>query len=192
MSVQELKKIKADFKDAGIKVVSVRLNIISGNIKDILKTMAAARIGKVVMPLSDNAVTHARLAAKLKISISFFNVIHDSTAALRILLELRQKNITAGFTFNAANFARAGEHPFLGSFKTGIKKFIDGLDIEDAAYDGIPTAPAQGNAEIKEMISILQCGGFSGVMTLGAGNRQVTDPGTVVKLLADFAIPRKK
>ena len=45
------------------------------------------------------------------------------------------------------------------------------LDVVDGLYDGTPTALAQGNAEIKEMISILRCAGFDGAMVLGAENR---------------------
>ena len=66
---------------------------------------------------------------------------------------MKRKRLDAGFTFNPANFARAGEQPFGKSFKSQSIRFVDGLDVEDSTFDGSPTELARGHAEIKEMIS---------------------------------------
>ena len=80
------------------------------------------------------------------------------------------------FTFSAVNFARAGEHPFLYSYRVGrFIKTIGQLDIADCIWDGTETELAGGNAEIKELISILRCQNFSGYMTLGGGAVYVND-----------------
>ena len=81
-----------------------------------------------------------------------------------------KKNPAMLFTFSAVNFARAGEHPFLYSYRVGrFIKTIGQLDIADCIWDGTETELAGGNAEIKELISILRCGNFSGYCCLGGG-----------------------
>jgi hypothetical protein len=86
-----------------------------------------------------------------------------------------------GFTFNAANFARAGETPFLCSFKQKIHRFLDQHDVGDACFDGSVQPLANGNAEIKEMISILRCASFNGLMVLTTPNREAGDLRSVVE-----------
>ena len=100
-----------------------------------------------------------------------------------ILLDLVKRNLPARFTFHAANFARAGEKPFLESYKRKLRRFVDQLDIEDAAFDGLPRVLAGGNAEIKEMISILRCASFPGYFVLGSGNRSLRN---LAETAADF------
>ena len=71
---------------------------------------------------------------------------------------------------NPANFVLAGEMPFLQSWKLGrFIKTIRQLDIVDRSWDISSRKLAEGNAEIKELISITRCGNFDGFMTLGGG-----------------------
>jgi len=114
-------------------------------------------------------------AVETGITLSFFNIGMAAEAAAELLLDLRKRGLPARFTFNAANFARAGEKPFLHSFRTKVRRFVDQLDVEDCLFDGRPTPLARGNAEVKELISILRCTGFSGPLVLGTGNRPVAD-----------------
>lgn len=171
ISAVRLAAVVKEFKGEKIRVTAVRLNAVTTKTEEAIGVVAKARIPKIVLPLSHDAAAHARLAKRRRIPVSFFNTVQDGGKASEILFKLKEKKINAGFTFSAANFARAGEMPFLVSFKTKVKRFMDGLDVEDARYDGTPTALAEGNAEIKEMISILRCEGFSGTLTLTAGNR---------------------
>ena len=62
-------------------------------------------------------------------------------------------------------------------------KHIEQLDIVDAKWDTCPTRLAEGNAEIKELISIIRCHNFQGFFTLGAG---ATYPGTLKKAVEEF------
>ena len=105
--------------------------------------------------------------------MSFGNVCHDSAGASDILLALQQQGFRVGFTFNGVNFARAGETPFLKSYKAKLRRFVDQLDVEDGLFDGTPQPLAQGNTEIKEMVSILSAASFAGFLVLAAGNRAV-------------------
>ncbi len=126
---------------------------------------------RVVMPLVGNAASYVKVSAEAEIEISFHNLGIGSEECSRILLELREQGLEAGFTFNAALFARAGEKPFLFSYKQKLRRFIDQLVIADATFDGKSQPLANGNAEIKEMVSILRCASFPGYMLLGASNK---------------------
>ena len=92
--------------------------------------------------------------------------------------------MNAGFTFSPAEFARCGEKPFLHTFSFGkFRKYMDQLDIEDGTFAGMPTALGRGNAEIKELVSILRCASFGGFMTLAASNRH---NGNIAKIAVEF------
>ena len=56
-----------------------------------------------------------------------------------------------------------------------LKALTDQLDASDVTFDGEPTELGRGNAEVKELISILRCSGFDGFIVLGADNRLVGD-----------------
>ena len=97
---------------------------------------------------------------------------------------LAERKISAGFTFSPAEFARCGEMPFLNTYRSGkFGKYMDQLDIEDGTFAGMPTILAKGNAEIKELVSILRCASFGGFMTLTASNRH---GGNVTAISAEF------
>lgn len=69
--------------------------------------------------------------------------------------------------FNPANFAAKHENPFLRVFYRGkMKRRIGQLVVNDGLWDGTRKQPGQGNAEIKELISILRCRSFSGFMAI--------------------------
>jgi len=70
--------------------------------------------------------------------------------------------------FNPANFARGGEKPFLG-ISSHIRKMAGQVYINDALFSGSPQLPGQGNAEIKELISILRCRSFDSFFCLKPG-----------------------
>ena len=87
--------------------------------------------------------------------------------------------------FNPANFVTAGEMPFLQSWKLGrFIKTIQQLDINDRTWDGCDRRYAEGNGEIKELISITRCFNFSGFMTLGGG---AVYPGTLEEAAENFS-----
>ncbi len=69
--------------------------------------------------------------------------------------------------FNPANFARVGLKPFLG-IPSRVRKLAGLLYVNDALFSGQAVVPGFGNAEIKELISILRCRSFDGVLSLRA------------------------
>jgi aminoglycoside 3-N-acetyltransferase len=69
--------------------------------------------------------------------------------------------------FSPARFAGAAEHPFLQVFYRGpLRRNTAHVYVDDALWDGTPTLPGRGNAEVKEIISILRCRSFGGVLAL--------------------------
>lgn len=155
----------------GCAVTSLRLPCATVKLREFLDYAARKRIMRVGLPLSASSVDDAQIAQSMGIAVSFFNLGIDSQRASEILLAMRNQGLTVNFTFNAANFAGAGEKPFLHSYKQKLNRFIDQLDVEDARFDGSAVPLGQGHAEIKELISILRAAGFSGWMVLAAGNR---------------------
>jgi aminoglycoside 3-N-acetyltransferase len=118
---------------------------------------------RIVAPLTDTpgAGTGA---------LSFFNVDQSSEQVRQLLEQRDQKR----FTFSPCGFARIGEKPFSQSLnRSKARRTIDQLDVEDCLFDGTPKPLGRGNTEIKELISILRCGGFNGFLVLSANNRQV-------------------
>lgn len=164
-----------EFKENKISVSSFRFQAIPENFSEMLDLALNNSVDRIIIPLAGNFESAIAEAEEKGVSVSLFNTNISSIAVSEALLKLKEKGLKPKFTFNAANFALSGEKPFLKSYKQKLKRFIDQLDIEDALFSGIFETPANGNAEIKEMISILRCASYSGFMTLGAKNRIVSN-----------------
>jgi hypothetical protein len=119
------------------------------------------------------------------LDVVYFNTNQcASRAAAKLNRHRTTANSNYGFVFNPANFVRAGEMPFLQSWKLGrFIKTAQQLDIVDMTWDERYTTLAGGNAEVKELVSIVRCHNFSGFMTLGGGGSY---PGTLTEAVADF------
>lgn len=72
------------------------------------------------------------------------------------------------FAFNPAHFAANGEKPFLET-SPSLRKWIRVLYVNDALFSGDARLPGYGNAEIKELISIMRCRSFNGFLSLKPG-----------------------
>lgn len=171
MPENKLRKAIEEFKENEIKITGFRVSAIPGCLEKILEMAKKNSIKKIIMPLSSDAEKHIEEAGKEGVQAVFFNDRIDSDKTSSILLSLKEKGLNPEFSFNAANFAAAGEKPFLQSYKKKLRKFIAQLDVEDSLFDGTPKELAKGNAEIKEMISILRCSSFDGALVLGSKNR---------------------
>jgi aminoglycoside 3-N-acetyltransferase len=158
-----------EFRAAGIAVSALRTAAVTENDEAVLDNARAAGVTRLVLPLSGRAGLIGRAARDRQMEVSFFNVAMSSEIASQLLLEMQADGLKPRFTFSAAGFARAGEEPFLKSYKRKLRRFVDQLDVADATFEGASTPLAGGNAEIKEMISILRCAGFDGWFTLTSG-----------------------
>ncbi len=159
-------------RESSLEVCALRGRRVGPAPSGLIETARAAGIPRVVLPLSDAAERELVAARLAGVALSFFNTTDDSDAASARLVRLRDRGLKPALTFHAAAFARLGETPFLASYKKPLRRFVDQLDLEDGLYDGRPASLGRGQAEIKEMMSILRCAGFRGWMVLGAANRE--------------------
>jgi aminoglycoside 3-N-acetyltransferase len=171
MSARQIATAVRELDSASIRVTSVRSGVVSDTNASLMDVASASGVNRLVLPLSADAEVLLRAAAAKGVALSFYNTDVSSDRASAILQSLGQKNLRPGFTFNGANFARAGENPFLGSYKKKLRRYVDQLDLTDATADGTPQPLARGHGEVKEMISILRCASFAGPMVLSAANR---------------------
>ncbi|MDD5729056.1 MAG: AAC(3) family N-acetyltransferase [Victivallales bacterium] len=181
---EQLREAVKKFSANGIKVSALRLSAVPADFGAVIDLLQTAGIGSLIMPLTADAGEFVCTAAAAGIEITFCNRGISGTYTANILSRLAGEGIKAGFAFSPADFAAAGEKPFLETFQQGkFRKYITQLDIEDALFDGTPTACASGNAEIRELVSILRCASFSGFMTISGNNR---DLGSVRELAEKF------
>ena len=160
-----VKELKAD----KIEVTGIRLMSIPDEPEKLAEKLRQAGIGRVIMPLAGSAKA-VKALKKAGLTVSLYNIAQSAKSAANEFADLLKKEPGTLFTFNPANFAKVGEMPFLYSYKVGrFIKTIGQLDIADCTWDGTETDFAGGNAEIKEMVSILRCGNFSGYCCLGGG-----------------------
>ena len=175
----------AEFAENGIAVTGARCFGVPEEVVDMVELARAAGIPRIILPLNDSRMAGAAAAAA-GLEVSWFNTNQSGIHAAAKFLRLRETlgGKSAGATFNPANFAAASEMPFLRSYRRGrFIKIIGQLDVNDCTWDGEPRRLAQGNGEIKELISILRCHNFAGFMTLGGG---AVYPGTLGDAVADF------
>lgn len=161
-----------EFRKADINVISLKFQCVPDKFQDFIELAAKYSISRIVVPLTEYVLDAAKEAEQRNVKLSLFNSNVSSTKASEILLSLKNNGADISFTFSPANFAIAGEKPFLGSIKKKLRRFMDQLYIEDATFAGTSEALANGNAEIKELVSILRCASFDGYMVLAAGNKQ--------------------
>ncbi len=184
MSAEKLQLAVRELAGSNIAVSGLRLPGIPADIEKTLQLAKECGIDRLVLPLGADAANLAEQAAAKNIALSFCNRGITGDYAAMLLKNLKELKIRAGFTFSPAEFAGCGEMPFLNTYRSGkFRKYMDQLDIEDGTFAGMLTVLAGGNAEIKELVSILRCAGFSGFMTLAAGNRS---RGNVVIIAAAF------
>lgn len=133
----------------------------------ILAAGQALKAEAILCPLTGSPAflqARVRTARAAGLDILFENIAISSKAAAELLDGLPD----AGLAFNPAQFAAAGELPFLQSYRL-VKKRIRYLAIADSYPLGVPALPGAGTGEVKELISILRCGSFDGYFSLGAG-----------------------
>ena len=156
------------------------------NAQSLIDLAEALGIGRLILPLNDS-YSAAQAAANAGLDVAYFNTNQGSAQAAA---KLNRHRTTAARTFgmviNPANYVLAGENPFLYSFKRGrfIRTAVQ-LDVVDQTWDGRVTEFAGGNAEVKELISIMRCYNFDGFMTLGGGG---SFPGTLKEAVCSFTL----
>lgn len=171
LKAADIAQAVSGLRDRGLQVCALRLAGVGAAFAPVLNAAADLQVRRIVMPLTDRAAAYVTDAAERGIQVSFANRAMANEVVSDIMLALRSRGLTAGLTFSPADFAQVGENPFLNSYRNRLRRFIDQVDVEDGLFDGTPRELARGNAEIKEIVSILRCCSFSGLMVLGPRNR---------------------
>jgi len=186
MPADKLRRAVQDFLEEGIEVSALRLMYIPSEYEAVIKLAKDSVIPRVVFPLAENSCDAIEPAQIGEIHISFANNGQDSKLAAATFQKTRLGNVPPGFTFNPAAFVKAGEFPFLTSYRQGrFIKTIEQLDLVDATWCGESAGFARGNAEVKELLSILRCHNFSGWVCLGGG---AAYPGSLADAARDLAV----
>lgn len=174
MPAEKLQRIAAELRESDIGISALSADVVPDDPEKLVKLAQSAGISRLILPVG--AVDSAEYAVKAGLSVSFRNINHTALATSAALNDFKRK-YDCRACFNPAAFAKAGEHPFLYSYKAGrFIKSIGQLDVTDALWDGTVKKLAAGNGEIKELISILRCHNFDGYLCLGGGTGY---PGTL-------------
>ena len=170
MTAEKLKKAVDELAEEGIGVSGLRLFYLPGDPEDIAKLAKAAGIGRIIVPLGENAADVVKAAKAAKLEIAFTNNGQGGVLAAATFKAAAKGYQGARLALNPPGFVRATEFPFLASYKKGrLIRICGQLDLADATWDGAATRLAQGNGEVKELLSILRCETFSGWVSLGGG-----------------------
>lgn len=162
---QELTAMRATLRARGIKVTAVCALLRKADWNRLIDVAVLVGAPAVVMPLDVYQPEFGKHAGRNRIALCLENTRESSGQCTERFKTVREKNVT--FAFNPAHCAAAGEKPFLRTYARGpLKRCLTQLYLNDATFAGEPTLLGQGNAEIKELISILRCASFDGPMTL--------------------------
>ena len=182
---EKLEASVRELKAEGIEVTGIRLPAIPDEPEKLAEKLRQAEINRVIMPLQGSAKA-AKALKKAGLSVSLYNIAQTAKSAAQEFAGILKTVPDACFSFNAANFVKVGEMPFLYSYRAGrFSKITGQLDVADCTWDGTPAALARGNAEIKELVSILRCRNFSGYCCLGGGS---VYPGDLNEAAVNFRI----
>ncbi len=176
MPAEKLTAAVHELATANLAVSALRIPHQPDAPEPLLKLAVEAGISRVIMPLCPTSADAIDPARHLGLHLVFANNGQTSLLAARSFAAFANEP-ACGFAFSPTAFVKAGEMPFLQSYRIGrFIKTIQQLDIADMTWTEEPTRLAHGNAEIKELISILRCHNFPGWFCLGGGS---PFPGTI-------------
>lgn len=167
MPVEKLSAAVNELRSEGISISALSAEIVPDDPQELISLLKSAEISSLILPLEGKAC--AEYAVENGIAVMFRNY-RKSAANFAAEFAAFSGKCTVSACFNPAEFARAGENPFLYSYRVGrFIKCTGQLDLVDAVWDGTPKNLAGGNGEVKELMSIMRCRNFDGFFSLGGG-----------------------
>ncbi|MFB3881563.1 MAG: AAC(3) family N-acetyltransferase [Armatimonadota bacterium] len=161
-----LRRAAALFAEEGIAVTAVSWPADPSRLDRWSAVAEAAGATRAVTALTADAKAMADGAASSGKTLWFENIALPTDVCLRLVESVGPEPV---FAFNPASFALLGERPFLKVFQTRLKRRIGLFYLSDATFGGRYTLPGRGNAEVKELLSILRCRCFAGPVVIGTG-----------------------
>ena len=166
LNADDLAHLTRRAAERGLELSVVRSNIQSEKaFRASLKAAKQLGAEAVIAPLVGSVETlkaRARNAKRHGLKMLFENVAISWRAVDKLM---RALGPAAGLAFNPANFAAAGDLPFLDAARP-LKRFVRYLAITDASPLGVPCVPGSGYGEVKEVMSHLRCSSFDGFISL--------------------------
>lgn len=159
--------------DGLLREMHVRVTLVScpaGGAPEQVEALAVS-LGAAMVKLPPPAALRADVRGITPVVENAAGTLCDTKARCEAFLEQAPG---VALAFNPAHFAHVGEKPFLQTFYKGrLKRAVRQLYVTDGCRPGgdAYTLPGRGQGEVKEIISILRCAGFDGVMCLKMGNR---------------------
>jgi aminoglycoside 3-N-acetyltransferase len=136
------------------------------------KSLGASRVIVPLVGTIETLKTRAQLAKEMRLRFTVENIRTSSSEVAEMFKALGPD---VDLAFNPAEFARVGELPFLKSYQNKvIKKSLACLTMNDVTHQNTPQLPGLGRAELAEILSILHCRSFNGVVVLSHSSRAGT------------------
>ena len=154
---------RGSFEKAGLRIAAIRDTLANA------EAVEAAR--KAGIPLIAAVSTEDEFRAAAVAAAQGTPVLVENCGAPSGMYEEWYANEPAapGLAFNPGAFAEEGENPFLKVFYRGLlRKKLRHFYVDDRTSDGTPALPGRGNGEVKEILSMLRCRSYGGVVTLRA------------------------
>lgn len=157
ITADEYRQFGDGLAESKVKIIAVR-----GHVGDRDSAELAEKLGVPLIVL-----VHTQEAFEEAARMGSVLIENDGAPSF-LYAELYSKNPNAPkLAFNPGYFVTAGEKPFLEVFYRGtMRKQMAHFYIDDATFDGKSALPGKGNGEVKEIISMLRCRSYGGVMTL--------------------------
>jgi len=175
---EKLSAAVAELASEGIEVSALSVNACPDEPEKLVELLKAAGIGRVILPV------HSGKAAQFFVGSGIAADLRNAACTAKTAAdEVRALEGKVKACLNPALLVTAGDRAFRSFLKQRFAGIIGQADICDAVFDGGLRRLAQGNGEIKELVSILRCRNFSGWFCLGGG---VPCPGTLAEMTADF------
>ncbi len=166
LSESERERIIEDFRAAGIRVSGLRIPYLDFR-PCYSAEMVNFGISSLTLPLAHYPDLNI-FAPYLEQGVSvFFENTHTDLNTTLFLINHHIKNTEIKFAFNPATLVFTGTKPFLEGYIPHLRKFIDKLYLNDGSNNGHYSPLMEGNAEIRELVSILRCRNFDGDTTFG-------------------------
>ncbi len=182
ISSESIGEYRNELEGEGIIITSLRTNRNSKKTIALIDKAKENDIQNVVMPVTAEMDRYINKAQENGVTVFFENYARsiDNLSGLFI----KYKELKPQLAFNPSHFVFIGEKLFSKVYsRTPLRKFIGRLYINDGLFKNEYTGLACGNAEIKELVSILRCRSFSGEMVLDRSLKQV---GNFKKAAEDF------
>ncbi len=168
LTLEEYKRWNKELTASGVRVAAIRAPEPDKKAHD-----AAVKAGApLIAPVKNK--DDFKAATKLN-NPSGRMLVENNGISSSALSELYEKTKDApGLAFNPARFAAVGEHPFLEVFYRGvIRKNTSYVYAGDGTFDGTLTTPGMGNGEVKEIVSMLRCRSYNGVISIRSASSGV-------------------